>query len=980
MKTFLQITSEHYKDGLVKNLFLFPTKRSMFAFRKEAEIVNGGPVEHLATITASEFYHRLSGKNPSDRIELLMVLYDCYKELNPAAEPLDEFIFWGDVILQDFNDVDRAMADSRSVYLSVDAYKDLQDYGESLTEAQKKALSTYLGSFEDENAAEGGVKAHMKRIWNILGPLYESFKSAAAAKGLSTEGGLLREVASDSFPLETKIREVTGKDKIVFVGLGSLNACEKALLGRLRDINLAEFVWDCSDPRILADTNLAGRAMEENMKAFPQAFAFGEDLTGRKTVNVIPVPSNVGQVSHVKDILSAMGAEEGRDTVIVLPDASLAPSLLRALPEKALKGINVTMGRKVAGTPLDLLMKAVVNLHVNAKTAPDGTVRYPFNDVLAVFDSPLFRNALDDEDRARTEAVRGNVMMNVKAEDLTVADKPSLLNTVFAPAGFDMTVADADNSHSFGQRLLAVIEGVKVEKESDGTDWQAPFVDAWEKCLKKTMEYRLPVAPVTFVRVLMKMISGQSIPYEMGENGALQVMGPLETRALDFKNVVILSCNEGTFPAPAGNATSLIPYSIRRAFGLPVQEDTDISWAYYFYRLIQRPEQIWVLYDSRTEKTRQGEESRYRSWYNFFRNPDGSVGYDSWWGFPDLPNINEDDLSYRNFIFGKDGVVDVWTSRGASGFRLDVSDELPDSFIRQMRQTVKEKTGGEGAVIGEVWEDASNKCSYGSYRDFMLGNTHDAVMGYTFRHILLDFLCGYIDADIANSRFEGFRERYPKEAYYAMMNLVSSHDVPRIMTMLSRPEDTDDRDIQREFKVDARYYDTVASLAKMAFAFQTCYIGASCIYYGDEILMEGYKDPFNRRTYPWNRVDHKGQEALAYFRRIARIRTENECLRTGYYETLMAEGGTFAFVRYLKEGRDAFGKEASGSRAIVFVMNRSDKPVYVDVSEHYGSFACKASGDEGEIHPLSEQFILGGILGGTRRIGIKPFGTAFLVF
>ena len=153
----------------------------------------------------------------------------------------------------------------------------------------------------------------------------------------------------------------------------------------------------------------------------------------------------------------------------------------------------------------------------------------------------------------------------------------------------------------------------------------------------------------------------------------------------------------------------------------------------------------------------EGEESRYRSWYNFFRNPDGSVGYDSWWGFPDLPNINEDDLSYRNFIFGKDGVVDVWTSRGASGFRLDVSDELPDSFIRQMRQTVKEKTGGEGAVIGEVWEDASNKCSYGSYRDFMLGNTHDAVMGYTFRHILLDFLCGYIDADIANSRFEGFR-------------------------------------------------------------------------------------------------------------------------------------------------------------------------------------------------------------------------------
>ena len=213
-----------------------------------------------------------------------------------------------------------------------------------------------------------------------------------------------------------------------------------------------------------------------------------------------------------------------------------------------------------------------------------------------------------------------------------------------------------------------------------------------------------------------------------------------------------------------------------------------------------------------------------------------------------------------------------------------------------------------------------------------------------------------------------------------MMNLVSSHDVPRIMTMLSRPEDTDDRDIQRGFKVDPMYYDTVSSLCKMAFAFQTCYIGASCIYYGDEILMEGYKDPFNRRTYPWYRTEQKQQEALSYFKRIARLRTENQCLKTGYYKTLMAEGGTFAFVRYLKEDRDAFGKEAGGSRAVVFVMNRSDKPIFVDVSEHYGSYECKASADSGDIHPVSEQFILGGILGGTRKIGIKPFGTAFLLF
>ena len=377
---------------------------------------------------------------------------------------------------------------------------------------------------------------------------------------------------------------------------------------------------------------------------------------------------------------------------------------------------------------------------------------------------------------------------------------------------------------------------------------------------------------------------------------------------------------------------------------------------------------------------RDGEESRYRSWYNFFRNEDGSVGYRSWWGFPDLPDVNENDLSYRNFIFGKDGVVDTWTSRGASGFRLDVSDELPDSFIRQMRTTVKEKLGDEGAVIGEVWEDASNKCSYGSYRDFMLGNTHDSVMGYTFRHILLDFLCGYIDANIADARFEGYRERYPMEAYYSMMNLVSSHDVPRIMTALSKPCDTDDRDIQRGFKVSSQDIDRISALAKMAFAFQTCYIGTSCIYYGDEILMEGYKDPFNRRTYPWHKTGLRQQESFVFFKRIAGLRSVNQCLKTGFYKTLMAEGGSFAIARYLKEGKDAFGREASGSKGIVLVMNRSAEPLFVDVRENYGAYTCVRTGDDEARPPLSEQLIVGGVTGGVKKLGIKPYSTVFLVY
>ena len=332
---------------------------------------------------------------------------------------------------------------------------------------------------------------------------------------------------------------------------------------------------------------------------------------------------------------------------------------------------------------------------------------------------------------------------------------------------------------------------------------------------------------------------------------------------------------------------------------------------------------------------RDTKESPYRSWYNFYRSEEGEITYDSWWGFPDLPNVDENNLSYRNFIFGKDGVVDTWTSRGASGIRLDVSDELPDSFIRQMRSTLKKCTNGDGILVGEVWEDASNKCSYGSYRDFLLGRTHDSVMGYTFRKVMLEYLCGYISSEVCDSRLEGYRERYPDQAYYSIMNLISSHDVPRFYTMLSKPEDYEDRAMQQTLEVPEDKKEMCAKLARMAFAIQVGYIGAGCLYYGDEILMQGYKDPFNRRTYPWGKLDSLQQEELDNVRDIAKLRVEHPVLKTGEYRTVLAQGDTLVMHRYLNKGNlDHFGNEVTkGSKSILLICNRSDKTKFYQVDK-----------------------------------------------
>lgn len=334
----------------------------------------------------------------------------------------------------------------------------------------------------------------------------------------------------------------------------------------------------------------------------------------------------------------------------------------------------------------------------------------------------------------------------------------------------------------------------------------------------------------------------------------------------------------------------------------------------------------------------EGTTSKYRSWYSFIPSNDGQVKYHAWWGFPDLPNVNENDLAYRQFIFGDKGVVRTWLRRGASGIRLDVSDELPDSFIRQMRDTVKEETKGEGIVIGEVWEDASNKCSYGTYRDFMLGTSHDSVMGYTFREGVIAFLKGHMNAQGINAYLEGFRERYPLESYYCIMNLISSHDVPRAITVLAGEDDPGDREKQKAIKLsdDALIYG--ARMMRLALAFQMMYIGAPCIYYGDEILMEGYRDPFNRRTYPWGRLTSIMEEQLSFTKTIANLRQEHPVIRTGDYRTILATENVLCFERFLIDvdnmSFDVFGKPVNkGSKKIQIIINNNSDNVCYNIKD-----------------------------------------------
>lgn len=322
----------------------------------------------------------------------------------------------------------------------------------------------------------------------------------------------------------------------------------------------------------------------------------------------------------------------------------------------------------------------------------------------------------------------------------------------------------------------------------------------------------------------------------------------------------------------------------------------------------------------------QGEESPYYSWYNFTHFPDK---YDSWWGFDTLPNVNELDENFVSYIAkNKDSVIKKWLRMGASGFRLDVADELPDEFISILRKELKEEKE-DALLIGEVWEDASNKESYGKRRRFLLGEELDSVMNYVFRSALLSYLKDG-DASLFSMRLASLLENYPLEALYSAMNLISSHDVPRALTSLSDAPSF--RSLSRKEQHDYVIPPEKLSLAKrrmvLAIALQMTLPGAPTIYYGDEIAMTGYADPFNRAPMDWEKEECEITRQMKLF---TKLRNENMCLRTGFYTLLYYKDGVICFMRSIENKKDVFGKEGK-NKSMIILVNAKDCHSTVNLS------------------------------------------------
>jgi 4-alpha-glucanotransferase len=281
----------------------------------------------------------------------------------------------------------------------------------------------------------------------------------------------------------------------------------------------------------------------------------------------------------------------------------------------------------------------------------------------------------------------------------------------------------------------------------------------------------------------------------------------------------------------------------------------------------------------------QSTKSQYSNWYRFDEYPDV---YECWWGIDTLPHTNEEDESFKDFILrNEDSVVKHWLNAGARGWRLDVVDELPAHFVRDLRTAVKE-VNKDAVIIGEVWEDASNKVAYSVLREYFQGDELDGVLNYPFKRAINDFLMGEIDASDMGEIINGIIANYPPQSLRASINLVGGHDTVRVKTL----------------------YGGNAELVKIAALWQMTFVGVPMIYYGDEVGMEGEADPYNRGSFPWNNVD---LELRDWYKNLIHMRNENEVLQTGEFTQVLAEGDVYAYVRHTRNS------------AILTVLNRGEE-------------------------------------------------------
>ena len=617
MKPFLyQVASlfyGRYGREISRLAFVFPNRRAGLFFQKYLSEIAGMPLFSPTILTINDLFLQLSGMQQADRMKMLFRLYELYKTRSGSDESFDDFLYWGEMLLNDFDDVDKYRVDARMLFANVTDLREMEQDFSYLTPEQVAAIRTFWSSFSPEGRSEN--QKQFLALWQILYDLYVDLRRVLADENCGYEGMIFREVVER---LERNEGTDLTYEKVVFVGLNALSVTEECLLNQLNQREIADFYWDYASPLVRDRDNKASYFVERNQERFPSAWPLPQEEEEReRQIEVVGIPSGIGQAKQVYRILDAwcdeheMDAEGALRTAVILPDEQLLIPVLNAIPER-IRRINVTMGYPLSATPIASLVEYVLALQKNLRYV-DAQPAFYFRDVLPILNHRYVMSTAAGQIGEVVKDISENNRIYIPSGSLT---QTPLLTVLFTP------VKDVESVSDYLIAVLQALNRVMTDREEveeeerpvTQTEVEREFiyhyfvtVNRMKEMMRETgVEMRLD----TYFRLLKRMTDTITIPFHGEPLSGLQIMGVLETRALDFDRLIILSMNEGVFPKRRV-ANSFIPYNLRRGFGLPTYEHQDSIWAYHFYRLIHRASQVSLLYDTRSNGLQTGEVSRF---------------------------------------------------------------------------------------------------------------------------------------------------------------------------------------------------------------------------------------------------------------------------------------------------------------------------------------------------------------------------------
>lgn len=616
MKPFLyQVASLFYEKWgaeVSRLAFVFPNRRTGLFFQKYLSEVADIPLFSPTILTINDLFIQLSGKQSADRISMLFILYDIYIRQSGSTETFDEFLYWGEMLLNDFDDIDKYMANARMLFSNVKDLREIENDFDFLSDEQIAAIRSFWSSFYPRGDTPN--QQQFLAVWQVLYDLYEEFRATLAAEGKGYEGMIFREVVES---MERGESPDLPYEQIVFVGLNALSVSEERFLAQLQKREIADFYWDYVSDKVTDPDNKASYFVSRNLKSFPSSMKLPPEEKVKTEIEVIGIPSGIGQAKHVYTLLSdwckeaEMSSEEALRTAVILPDEHLLIPVLNAIPEQ-IRRINVTMGYPLAGTPVASLIEYILALQKNVRYIDRNPLFY-FRDVLPVLNHRYILSTSPEIISSLVKEITENNNIYISHTEL---GKTPLLEILFTP----VTGVEAFSDYLIKvlEELNKVMSALSDEEEEDApqrtNDLEQEFIFHYFTTVNRMKEVmkdaRIEMKIDTFFRLLKRVTDTITIPFHGEPLSGLQIMGVLETRALDFDRLIILSMNEGIFPQRKA-ANSFIPYNLRRGFGLPTYEHQDSVWAYHFYRLIERASHVSLLYDTRSNGLQTGEVSRF---------------------------------------------------------------------------------------------------------------------------------------------------------------------------------------------------------------------------------------------------------------------------------------------------------------------------------------------------------------------------------